>query len=175
MRVTRKPRRTPLERFYTFVYLPQLECLQEDCWLWIGGTVKGGYGRFRLDGRMALAHRAAWELFKGSIPEGMFVLHNCPAGDNAACVNPSHLWLGTQQDNIADMVKKGRQSRGLSHRLLKKPRTAAIQSGYRGVSWSKHDYKWRAQIWINGKPIILGRFSDPAEASVVYQSALANL
>ena len=75
-----------------------------DCWRWLGGTRKG-YGRFKLKGRMVTAHRHAYELEVGPIPDGLFVLHEC---DNPSCVNPRHLFLGTQLDNIRDRDKKGR-------------------------------------------------------------------
>lgn len=64
-----------------------------------------GYGDFWLNGDMVLAHRAAYELLVGPIPDGMRVLHRC---DNPPCVNPEHLWVGTDADNVADMVRKGR-------------------------------------------------------------------
>lgn len=75
------------------------------CWTWIGRLHKHGYGR--LDG--ALAHRMSWEENLGPIPAGLNVLHRC---DNRSCVNPAHLFLGTQQDNLADMREKGHQVRG---------------------------------------------------------------
>lgn len=56
------------------------------------------------------AHRLAWELLRGPIPRGKKVLHNCPTGDNPRCVNPDHLFLGTQHDNILDSIRKGRYS-----------------------------------------------------------------
>lgn len=82
----------------------------ESCWLWLantnGGTIsESAYGRFKVDGRNRLAHRVAWELIHGSIPNGLWVLHRC---DNPKCVNPGHLFLGTRSDNMRDAGRKGR-------------------------------------------------------------------
>lgn len=81
----------------------------ENCWVWDGEAITGGYGRFSLDGRRCLAHRYSWELANGPIPQGLDVLHRC---DNPPCVNPAHLFLGLDADNAADMVSKGRSLRG---------------------------------------------------------------
>lgn len=81
-----------------------------DCWVWIGGRIPQGYGAVWVDGRNHPAHRVAWELTIGPIPPGLFVLHHC---DNMPCVRPSHLWLGTQLDNMADKAQKGRAATGL--------------------------------------------------------------
>lgn len=78
------------------------------CWLWTGALRKG-YGAIQLRGKATEAHRVAWELVHGPIPEGMCVCHTC---DNPRCCNPDHLWLGTVQQNSADMVAKGRSVRG---------------------------------------------------------------
>ena len=82
------------------------------CWLWTGEITNKGYGRITLDHhhkvRRYEAHRLAWEWLRGPIPPGMNVCHNCPGGDNPACVNPDHLFLGTQSDNIQDCLAKGR-------------------------------------------------------------------
>lgn len=81
------------------------------CWLWTSNTHHNGYGQIALsrDGRAkqrwVWAHRVAWELIHGPIPEGQRVLHRC---DTPLCVNEAHLFLGTQQENIADSVEKGR-------------------------------------------------------------------
>jgi hypothetical protein len=80
------------------------------CVLWSGGQIRG-YGSFNVDGKTRKAHRIAYELFVGPIPTGMMVLHNCPHGDDRLCVNPAHLWVGTNDQNMADMVKKNRQAR----------------------------------------------------------------
>lgn len=86
-----------------------------DCWLWTGARECHGYGSIgvgsRSDGtrRTRLAHHIAYELEHGEIPANQCVLHRC---DNPSCVRPEHLFLGTQQDNVADMVSKGRQNLG---------------------------------------------------------------
>lgn len=77
-------------------------------WPWTAYANPGGYGRFGINGRLKYAHRVAWELTRGEIPNGMFVLHHC---DNPPCCNsehPDHLFLGTKADNAADRDKKGR-------------------------------------------------------------------
>ena len=74
------------------------------CWEWLAGT-RGGYGLMRWRGKTTSAHRVSWELAHGSIPDGLDVLHSC---DNPRCVYPAHLFLGTHQDNMVDMLRKGR-------------------------------------------------------------------
>lgn len=77
------------------------------CWVWTGSKHRGRqHGQIGLRAGVLLwTHRLSWELTNGPIPGGLFVLHHC---DNPPCVNPDHLWLGTQRDNVADMVAKGR-------------------------------------------------------------------
>lgn len=77
-----------------------------ECWLWRGYLMHKNYGQFRgFDGKTILAHRQAWILAYGSVPDGLWVLHAC---DEPRCVRPDHLFLGTSDDNIADMVSKRR-------------------------------------------------------------------
>jgi HNH endonuclease len=81
----------------------------DECWIWKGYR-RFGYGMFTASGRSHLmSHRISWELHRGPIPPGMGVLHRC---DNPACVNPAHLFLGTQKDNMRDCKKKGRTAHG---------------------------------------------------------------
>lgn len=76
------------------------------CWEWVGGSYNTGYGRFNFggSGKSSLAHRVAYEIWKGEIPKGLVVAHSC---DNPRCVNPDHLQAMTQADNVQDMVVKG--------------------------------------------------------------------
>lgn len=84
------------------------------CWLWTGGK-QLGYGIIRYRRQIKRAHRVSWELHHGAIPEGAFVCHNCPGGDNRACVNPEHLWLGDVLSNTRDAAQKGTMRRGRTH------------------------------------------------------------
>lgn len=102
---THHPNRRPLrERF-----LEKFVVSETGCWEWTGLKGKWGYGTIGYDRRTCLAHRIAYELFKDPIPQGLLVLHRC---DNPGCVNPDHLFLGTNDDNMRDMAAKGRSTKG---------------------------------------------------------------
>lgn len=105
----RKVTKTLAERFWAKVKKTN------GCWEWTAARNRAGYGvidRGR-GGGSALAHRVSWELHRGRIIKGMSVCHVC---DNARCVRPSHLFMGTQRDNILDARRKGRLSTGDAHR-----------------------------------------------------------
>lgn len=80
----------------------------EGCWLWLSARTEKGYGQIGVDGRVEIASRVSWFLFRGEWPN-RFVLHSC---DNPPCVRPEHLFLGDVQSNAADMVAKGRSLTG---------------------------------------------------------------
>jgi hypothetical protein len=104
--------RTPAQRFWEKVdksgVQPEVYPGIGRCWLWTATRVPGGYGRFRVGGRgpegLSLAHRFSWVIRHGD-PGELLVLHRC---DVPNCVNPDHLFLGTRDDNTADMLRKGR-------------------------------------------------------------------
>ena len=96
------------------------------CWLWHESGAQG-YGTLGFYGKKWLAHRLAWAAYKGTIPKGLHVLHKC---DVRQCCNPDHLSLGTHQENMADMMRKGRNWHGANWN--------------RAIPWymTEHDY-WR--------------------------------
>lgn len=76
------------------------------CWEWNLYKVPRGYGMFAVKSHMYSAHRVSWMIYNGTIPDNMHICHRC---DNPSCVNPDHLWLGTNKDNVDDSVRKGRR------------------------------------------------------------------
>lgn len=102
------PRTNTTDRL-TLDYLVARTTRNGDCWEWQRGRRCGGYGTLKVDGRSELAHRVAYAVVNGPIPDGLCVLHHC---DNPPCINPEHLFLGTKADNNRDKQSKGRARNG---------------------------------------------------------------
>jgi len=136
------PRWTPFEPYFW-----SLVDKSDGCWRWIGGQWGGGYGRIRRGNQPQQAHRVAYELTYGPIPENQQVCHHC---DNKACVRPDHLFVGSQSDNMLDWTRKGNNQlvndpslwkRGDAHwartergrQLISKQRKREFASGVRAV------------------------------------------
>ena len=96
---------TPIERITNKIK----KCTDTGCWNWLGTKTIRGYGQLIIDGQKLYAHRVSYALFHGELPRTLNVCHKC---DNVQCVNPDHLFLGTQKDNLQDMSAKGRSTRG---------------------------------------------------------------
>ena len=116
----------------------------DECWNWEYYTNSYGYGMVWVNGRSVRAHRVSYEAHRGTIPDGTEIDHQC---HNRACWNPAHLRTVTHAQN-------------LQHR----PRSIANKSGYRGVSFDKHQNKWRACVQHQGRQIHVGYFDTPEEA-----------
>jgi len=89
-------------------FIEKCEISMEGCWTWSGAVNANGYASFWDGDKTETASRVAWRLFCGAIPDDLSVLHRC---DNPRCVKPSHLFLGTHNDNMADKVLKGRAAK----------------------------------------------------------------
>lgn len=96
-----KIKQKDIERFWSKVKKTK------NCWNFFGAFTRDGYGQLGIDGQMRRAHRVSWIIHKGIIPKSTYVLHKC---DKRNCVNIKHLYLGTQLDNMRDMVERKRNS-----------------------------------------------------------------
>lgn len=131
-----------------------------ECWIWKAFKNKQGYGRFGLRASECVnAHRVSYVIAYGEIPDDYFVCHKC---DNPSCVRPEHLFAGTRQDNIDDMMIKMRSRHFRNHQ-------------YYGVKWEERKYegknrkgRWKSMICIDGKMKHLGTHTSVIEAARNY-------
>lgn len=125
------------------------------CWEWFAATTNG-YGQFKAQGRQAPAHRISWELLNGPIPERMLVDHRC---HNRQCVNPEHLRLVTNAQNLQNRAGATRKSK----------------SGVRGVYWNKPMKAWYAQVRVMGRAYSAGYHSTLEGADQAVRALRAEL
>ena len=134
----------------------------DNCWLF--NCTNGKYGHFRIGKNTVPAHRYSYELHYGPIPKGLFVCHKC---DVMPCVKPKHLFLGTHQDNVKDMVKKGRATRlvGENNPMAKLTyeKVSKLRLVSKGKSW--HQKRAIAKEFGIGEPhlyeILSGKYWKP--------------
>lgn len=124
----------------------------DECWVWTAATDSGGYGQVWADGCMRCAHRVAWELANGPIPDTMELDHRC---GNRLCVNPEHLRVTTRSQNMQHRTGNQRNN----------------TSGVRGVYWRKDKNAWQARAMLNGR-YYFGGYHPTIEAADAAARAL---
>lgn len=129
------------------------------CWEWIGCKNKRGYGRIGIAPSKSMnAHRVSWSIHFGDIPVGLFVCHKC---DNPSCTNPEHLFLGTRQDNVNDMMIKKRSKhfqKNIFYGVIEEKR----------FDGPNRKNRWRSFIVLNENTIKLGAHTSVLEAARNY-------
>lgn len=123
-----------------------------DCWEWTASTTRAGYGQINVgDHRIGLAHRVAYELAVGPIPDGLVIDHRCR---NRICVRPDHLRVVSVKQNAENRAVEG-----------------VGRSGARGVKWDRHKGRWVAGLTHNGRTIHVGYFDDVQSAAAAARAA----
>lgn len=127
----------------------------ENCWIWKGAINPSGHGVIKMYGKNQGAHRVSYMLHFGVIPEGMHICHKCPCGDNPACVNPAHLYLGTPQQNCQDEIRKQTTTHF----------TSPNASKFYGVRWDNSRKNWISYVYVDKKLKDIGRHSSEVDAA----------
>lgn len=127
----------------------------EGCWNWTGRPDQDGYGRLKVGGKDYGAHVYSYTLHYGAVPAGLCVLHKC---DNRRCVRPDHLFLGTQEDNAADRVSKGRSAFG--------DRNASRKYPERRPRGERHHWQTKPETRIRGEANGRAKLTDSRVALI---------
>lgn len=137
-----EPKSDPRKRFEAN-YTPEPN---SGCWLWTGTIGREGYGQIKLNGKLWRAHRLAYELFIGEMPDGLGALHKC---DNRQCVNPDHLYAGTTLQNNRDMFARGRAPLGEA-----KAQAKLTEAIVRAIRQSTEDHTTLAKRYGVSRPAV---------------------
>jgi len=126
---------------------------ENDCWIWQNSLNESGYGKSCLNGDQEAAHRVSYKIFKGKIEKKLQVLHKC---DVRSCINPDHLYLGTQKDNIRDMDERGRRNRNRKSKYSMKICKKCSELHDNGFTYLEISKKFK--ICFSTVPSLINRF-----------------
>lgn len=134
-------------------FWPKVRCMgPNECWQWVGARSWNGYGRISFGVKrgntrpVTGAHRASWQIHNGPIPPKMAVCHHC---DNRICVNPAHLFLGTQKQNLQDAVQKGRREDWNGEKNINAKLTAAAVMLIREAGYTVSMNEWARRLGVS--------------------------
>ena len=157
-------------------YIEDQGVLNENgCWEWPGAKGSGGYPTTSIKNKGIKLSRFVWETYRGKIPEGKYVCHKC---DNPGCVNPDHLFLGTQQENIHDMLSKGRGQDGLRRPKLNPRKVIKMKEMFvEGCSYKSLSRQFGVQVRVVREIIVEQRWkgTGPDVSHLVARRSVAHL